>query len=127
MMTDPIADFLTRIRNAVRAGHEKVEIPASRIKAGICRVLKEEGYIRSFKVIVKSQSDMRLKIAFRENAIVGLQRVSKPGLRRYRGYQKIPRVLSGLGTSVLSTSKGVISSRKAREMKVGGEVLCHVW
>ena len=127
MMTDPIADFLTRIRNAVRAGHDRVEVPASRIKAGICRVLKEEGYIKSFKIIAKSNSDLRLKILFKQNAIVDLQRVSRPGLRRYSGYQKMPRVLSGLGVSVLSTSKGVLSSRKAKHMKIGGEVLCNVW
>ena len=127
MMTDPIADFLTRIRNAVRAGHDRVEIPASKMKAGICRVFKEEGYIRSFNVIVKSKSDIRLKVLFKEKAIVGLERVSRPGLRRYSGHQTIPRVLSGLGVSVLSTSRGVLSSRKAKEMKVGGEVLCNVW
>ena len=127
MMTDPIADFLTCIRNAVSAGHDRVELPASKIKAGICRVLKEEGYIKSFKIIAKSHSDIKLKILFRENAIVGLGRVSRPGLRRYSGYQDMPRVLSGLGVSILSTSKGVISSRKAKAMKVGGEILCQVW
>ena len=127
MMTDPIADFLTRIRNAVRAGHDRVEIPASKMKAGICRVLKEEGYIKSFNVIAKSKSDIRLKILFKEKALVGLERVSRPGLRRYSGHQTIPRVLSGLGVSVLSTSKGVLSSRKAKEIKVGGEVLCKIW
>ena len=126
-MTDPIADFLTRIRNAVRAGHDRVEIPASKMKAGICRVLKEEGYIKSFKILAKSNSDIRLKILFKENAIVGLRRVSKPGLRRYSSYQTMPRVLSGLGINVLSTSKGVLSSRKAKTMKVGGEILCQVW
>ena len=127
MMTDPIADFLTRIRNAVRAGHNRVELPASKIKAGICRVLKEEGYVKSFKIIVKSNSDIRLKVLFRENAIVGLKRVSRPGLRRYSGYQDMPRVLSGLGVNILSTSKGVLSSRKAKALKVGGEILCQVW
>ena len=127
MMTDPIADFLTRVRNAVRAGHGRVELPASKIKAGICRVLKEEGYVKSFKVIAKSNSDIRLKVIFKENAIVGLKRVSKPGLRRYSGYQTMPRVLSGLGINILSTSKGVLSSRKAKTMKVGGEILCQVW
>ena len=127
MMTDPVADFLTRIRNAVMAKHDRIEIPASKLKAGICRVLKEEGYIKSFKVIAKSKSDIRLKILFKEGAIVGLKRVSKPGLRRYSSYQKMPRVLSGLGVSVFSTSKGVISSRKAKSMKVGGEILCHIW
>ena len=127
MVTDPIADFLTRIRNAVKAGHDRVELPASKIKAGICRVLKEEGYIKSFKVIAKTPSKIRLKILFKEEAIVGLQRVSRPGIRRYNGYQKMPRVLSGLGVNILSTSKGVISSRKAKEMKIGGEILCRVW
>ena len=127
MMTDPIADFLTRIRNAVSAGHDRVELPASKIKAGICRVLKEEGYVKSFKIIAKSSSDLRLKIIFRKDAIVGLRRVSRPGLRRYSGYHDMPRVLSGLGINVLSTSKGVLSSRQARVMKVGGEVLCQVW
>ena len=127
MMTDPIADFLTRIRNAVMAGFDRVEIPASKVKAGICRVMKEEGYIKSFKVIVKSSSDIRLKVIFKKEAIVGLRRVSTPGLRRYSSYRTMPRVLSGLGMSVVSTSKGIISSRKAKEMKVGGEVLCHIW
>ena len=127
MITDPVADFLTRIRNAVMAKHDRVELPASKLKAGICRVLKEEGYIKSFKVIAKSKSDIRLKILFKENAIVGLKRVSRPGLRRYSRYQKMPRVLSGLGVSVLSTSKGVLSSRKAKFMKLGGEVLCYIW
>ena len=127
MMTDPIADFLTRIRNALMAGHDRVEVPASKIKAGICRVLKEEGFIKSFKVLAKSESDIRLKIILKPNALVGLKRISRPGLRTYSGYRGMPRVLSGLGVSVLSTSKGVLSSRKAKEVKVGGEVLCHVW
>ena len=127
MMTDPVADFLTRVRNAVMAKHDRVEIPASKLKAGICRVLKEEGYIKSFKVIAKSKSDIRLKILLKEDAIVGLKRVSRPGLRRYSGYQKMPRVLSGLGVSVFSTSRGVISSRKVKSVKVGGEILCYVW
>lgn len=127
MMTDPVADFLTRVRNGIHAGHDKVEVPASKLKAGIARVLKEEGYIKSFKVIAKSKSDIRLKIVLKPDAIVGLTRVSRPGLRNYAGYKATPRVLSGLGVSVISTSKGVISSRKARELKIGGEVLCNVW
>ncbi len=127
MMTDPISDFLTRIRNAIRAGHDRVEIPGSKVKAGIARVLKEEGYIKSFKIHAKSKSDIRIKILLKENSIQGLQRVSRPGLRSYAGYQSVPRVLSGLGISVLSTSKGVVSNRKAKELKVGGEVLCKVW
>lgn len=127
MMTDPIADMLTRIRNAIMAGHEKLELPASKLKAGVCRVLKEEGYIRSFKILVKGDNDICLKVTLRPDAIVGIQRFSRPGLRQYRGYRNLPRVISGLGISVLSTSHGVISSREAKKKKVGGEVLCHVW
>lgn len=127
MMTDPVADMLTRIRNANSAGHDKVEFPASKIKANICKVLKEEGYIKSFKIIAKSKTDVNIKIALKEDALVGLERVSKPGLRIYKGYREMPRVLSGLGISVVSTSKGIISSRKANSLKLGGEVLCNVW
>lgn len=127
MMTDPIADMLTRVRNAINAGHDRVEIPASKLKASICKVMKEEGYIRSFKIIAKSKSDIKLKVLLKEDAIVGLKRVSKPGLRQYKGYTEIPRVISGLGTAILSTSKGVISDREARKAKVGGEVLCNIW
>lgn len=126
-MTDPIADMLTRIRNAIRAGHDRVEFPASKIKANICSVMKKEGYIKSFKIIAKSKSDIRIKVLLKENAIVGLERVSKPGLRQYAGYGEIPRVISGLGTSILSTSKGVLSAKDAKNSKVGGEILCNVW
>lgn len=127
MMTDPIADMLTRMRNAIKAGHDRVEFPASKMKAGICKVLKDEGFIKSFKIIAKTPADIRLKVVFKEGAIVGLQRVSTPGLRRYAGYQGTPRVISGLGTSILSTSKGIISTREAKKLKVGGEVICNVW
>lgn len=127
MMTDPIADLLTRIRNANKAGIDKVFIPASKIKANICRVLKDEGFIKSYKIIAKASNDIQLKIYLKENAIAGLERVSRPGLRRYSGYDEVPRVISGLGISVLSTSKGVLSSRTAKRMKVGGEILCNVW
>jgi small subunit ribosomal protein S8 len=127
MMTDPIADMLTRMRNALNAGHDRVEIPASKMKANICKVLKDEGYIRSFKIIAKEKSDIRLKVLLKDNAIVGLKRFSKPGLRQYRGYADMPRVLSGLGISVVSTSQGVMSSREAKSKKLGGEVLCNVW
>ena len=89
--------------------------------------MKEEGYIRSFKIVAKAANDIRIKVALKEDSIVGLQRVSKPGLRQYRGYSEIPRVISGLGTSILSTSKGVISDREARKQKVGGEVICNIW
>jgi len=127
MMTDPLADMLTRTRNALMAGHEKVEIPASKLKAAVCKVLKEEGYIRSFKIVVKDKSDIRLKLAFKPGAMVGLKRFSRPGLRQYRKYNEFPRVMSGLGISVVSTSQGVLSSREAKRKKVGGEVLCNIW
>lgn len=127
MMTDPIADMLTRMRNALSAGHDRVEFPANKMKAGICKVLKDEGYIKSFKIIAKSQSDIKLKVVFKDEAIVGLKRVSKPGLRQYRGYSEIPRVLSGLGTTIVSTSHGIVSDREAKNRKIGGEVLCSVW
>jgi len=127
MMTDPVADMLTRIRNGIKAGHDRVEFPASKMKAGICKVLKEEGYIQSFKVIAKTKSDIRLKVVFKDDAIKGLKRYSRPGLRQYRGYDEIPRVLSGLGTAIVSTSKGIVSDRYAKQNKVGGEILCTVW
>lgn len=127
MMTDPVADMLTRIRNAISAGHSNTEFPASKLKAGLCKVLKEEGYIKSFKIIAKEKNDIKLKVAFKDNAIVGIKRFSKPGLRQYRGYRDMPRVISGLGTSVVSTSQGVVSSKEARKRKIGGEVLFTVW
>jgi len=127
MMTDPIADMLTRIRNAITAGFDRVEFPASKIKASICKVLKDEGYIRSFKIVAKEKNDIRIKVLFKENAIVGLTRVSRPGLRQYRGYDSMPRVISGLGISVVSTSHGVISSKEARKRKAGGEIICNIW
>lgn len=127
MMTDPIADMLTRMRNALGAGHDRVELPASKLKANVCKVLKDEGYIRSFKIIAKEKSDIRIKVLLKDGAIVGLKRFSKPGLRQYRGYNDMPRVLSGLGISVVSTSQGVMSSREAKTKKLGGEVLCSIW
>ncbi len=127
MMTDNIADMLTRIRNALMAGHDRVEFPASKAKANICKVLKDEGYIKSFKIIAKEKSDIRLKVLLKEDAIVGIERFSRPGLRQYRGYDDMPRVLSGLGISIVSTSQGVMSSRECKKKKVGGEVLCNVW
>jgi small subunit ribosomal protein S8 len=127
MMTDPIADMLTRMRNGMNAGHDRVEFPASKLKANVCKVLKDEGFIRSFKIIAKEKSDIRIKVLFKEDAIVGIERYSKPGLRQYRGYREMPKVLSGLGVSVISTSQGVMSSREAKAKKVGGEILCSVW
>lgn len=127
MQTDPISNMLTIIRNGNSAGHEKVEFPASKIKAAICKVLKDEGYIKSFKIVAKAPNDIKIKVSLKEGAIVGLSRVSRPGLRQYRGYTDIKRVMSGLGISIVSTSKGVMSSAEARKNKVGGEVLCNVW
>jgi small subunit ribosomal protein S8 len=128
MMTDPIADMLTRMRNALIAGHDRVEFPASKIKAGICKVLKEEGYIRSFKILVRETSNTSIKVLFKdEKALVGVKRVSRPGLRQYRGYREMPRVISGLGVSIVSTSQGILSSREAKRRKLGGEILCNVW
>jgi small subunit ribosomal protein S8 len=126
MMTDPVADMLTRIRNGARAGHTKVDIPASKIKANICKVLKEEGFIKNFKLVAADER-LNIRVGIKEEAIVGIQRVSKPGLRVYKGYKEMPRVLSGLGVSIVSTSAGIVSSRKAKAMKLGGEVLCNVW
>jgi len=128
MMTDPIADMLTRMRNALKAQKDRVEFPASKIKAGICKVLKDEGYIKSFKILVKDKGDVRLRVVFKEEgALSGLQRASRPGLRNYCGHLNMPKVISGLGISILSTSKGVMSSREAIRKKVGGEVLCNIW
>jgi small subunit ribosomal protein S8 len=126
MMTDPLADMLTRIRNGMKASHTKVDMPASKMKANVAKVLKEEGFIKNFKIIAKDNT-LTLRVGLKEDAIVGIQKVSKPGLRIYKGYKDMPRVLSGLGVSVVSTSSGIVSSRKAKAMKLGGEVLCNVW
>lgn len=130
-MTDPIADLLTRIRNAVKEGHEKVEIPASRLKANVVRVLKEEGYIRNFR-LMREDGRPVLKVYLKyleggSSVIQGIRRVSRPGLRRYVGYQEMPRPLGGAGIAIVSTSKGVITGHRARTQKVGGEILCEVW
>ncbi|MFV0315955.1 MAG: 30S ribosomal protein S8 [Microthrixaceae bacterium] len=132
-MTDPIADMLTRIRNANTAMHDEVRMPSSKQKVALAEVLKREGYIVDFKVSddPNSPSDLLsidLKYsADRRRVISGLRRVSKPGLRVYRKHNDIERVLGGLGVAVLSTSKGLMSDREARRRRVGGEVLCHVW
>lgn len=127
MQTDPIANMLTIIRNGNAAKHEKVEFPASKLKAAICKVLKDEGYIRSFKIIAKAPNDVKIKVTLKESALIGLSRISRPGLRHYSSYSDMTRVMSGLGISIVSTSKGVMSSREAKKNKVGGEVLCNVW
>jgi small subunit ribosomal protein S8 len=127
MVTDSVANMLTQIRNASMVNIDKIEVPASKFKAGICKVLKDEGFIKSFKIVAKSPSDIKIKVSLKEGAIVGIQKVSTPGLRIYKGYNDIPRVLSGLGISILSTSSGLMSSRQAKAKKLGGEIICNVW
>lgn len=130
-MTDPIADMLTRIRNALKASHEFVNIPSSKLKINVARILKAEGYIKNFRVISDGPlRSIRIFLKYDKNGgpvIDGLQKVSKPSCRVYRGYQEIPKVLDGYGIHVVSTPKGVITDNDARKMKVGGEILCAVW
>ncbi|ADY29981.1 MULTISPECIES: 30S ribosomal protein S8 [Cellulophaga] len=132
MVTDPIADYLTRVRNASRAGHRVVEIPASNLKTEITKILFDQGYILSYKVIedaVQGTIKIALKYnkATKEPVIKKIQRVSKPGLRKYAGSSDLPRVLNGLGIAIVSTSHGVMTSKQAKLEKVGGEVLCYVY
>lgn len=131
MMTDPVADMLTRVRNASSAEHEKVDIPASKLKVRIAEILKAEGFIKNFRVITDSkQGTLRVYLKYgagNEKIIGGLVRVSKPGRRTYATADKIPSVLGGMGVAILSTSKGVFTDRESRKQKVGGEVLCYVW
>lgn len=131
-MTDPIADYLTRLRNAIRANHRIVEIPASNIKKEITKVLMDKGFIRNYKFEDDGvQGKIRIALKYnsqsKKSAIEHLERVSKPGLRKYAQADALPRVLNGLGIAILSTSKGVISDKEAKEQKVGGEVLCYVY
>ncbi|AQG82015.1 30S ribosomal protein S8 [Spirosoma montaniterrae] len=132
MNTDPIADYLTRVRNAIRAKHRVVEIPASNIKKEITKVLYDKGYIQNYK-FDDSTPQGTIKIALKYNpttkqpAIVDLQRISRPGLRQYRGADNLPRILNGLGIAILSTSKGVMTDKEAKTLNVGGEVLCYVY
>ena len=130
-ITDPIADMLTRIRNAGAARHATVEVPASSMKKAIAQILLDEGYIKGFEVVnegVQGVIKITLKYnAGKEKAISGLRRVSKPGLRVYAGADELPRVLKGLGVAIVSTSKGVMTVKKARELHVGGEVLAFIW
>ena len=131
-MTDPIADYLTRIRNAMRVNHRIVEIPASNLKKEMTKVLHDKGYIQNFK-FENAPPQGSIKIALKYDpltklpAIASLKRISKPGLRKYTNADKLPRVLNGLGIAILSTSKGVISDKEARKLKIGGEVLCYVY
>ena len=130
-MTDPIADMLTRIRNAVKVGHSTVVMPASSLKTEIARVLREEGYIRGFDVQDdKGKRSLRVQLRYAEKKqpiLMGIKRVSRPGLRVYTKQAQIPRVFGGVGTAILSTPRGVMTGEQARRLGVGGEVLCHVW
>jgi len=132
MVTDPIADFLTRVRNAIKAKHRIVEVPSSNLKKSLTKVLHEKGYILNYK-FEENDAQGTIKIALKYDpvsktpAISKLERISKPGLRKYAGAEKLPRVLNGLGIAVMSTSKGVITDKEARNLNVGGEVLCYVY
>ena len=137
-MTDPISDMITRIRNAVTAKHTRVDMPASKLKAEIARILQDEGYIQGFRLIEQPPDKagrqprqiIRLFLKYGphgEKVITGLERISRPGRRVYLGVQDVPHVLGGLGTSILTTSRGVMTGRAARKAGVGGEVLCNVW
>ncbi len=130
-LTDPIADMLTRIRNALMAGHDSVLVPASKVKLVLARILKEEGFITEYELLRgKPQRVMKLRLRYMDDgepAISGLKRVSRPGLRVYVGSNEIPRLYGGMGVALLSTHEGVLTGRKARSHGVGGELLCYIW
>lgn len=132
MQTDPIADFLTRIRNAAAAKHQRVDVPASKLKTEIARILKEEGYIATFKLVDDNKTRKTLRVFLkytpdRKSVITGLKRMSRPGARLYVGSADIRQVVGGLGISILTTPKGLMSGRAARKSRIGGELLCEVW
>ncbi|MBP5259199.1 MAG: 30S ribosomal protein S8 [Paludibacteraceae bacterium] len=131
-MTDPIADYLTRLRNAIKAGHRVVEVPASNLKKEVTKILFDQGFILNYKFVEDGpQGTIKIALKYDQsnkvNAIKGLERVSKPGLRTYTSHKDLPRVLNGLGIAIISTSKGVMTDKQAREENVGGEVLCYVY
>ena len=131
-MTDPIADYLTRLRNAIQAKHRVVEVPASNLKKEITKILFDKGYILNFKFVEEGpQGTIKIALKYdpqtKVSAIQSLKRVSRPGLRKYTGYKDMPRVINGLGIAVISTSKGVMTDKEAADLKVGGEVLCYVY
>ncbi len=129
-MTDPIADYLTRLRNAIKAGHKVVDVPASNLKKELTRILFEQGYILNYKFEEDGpQGNIKIALKYDQkvNAIKKLERVSTPGLRKYSSSKELPRVLNGLGIAIISTSKGVMTDKEAREQNVGGEVLCYVY
>jgi small subunit ribosomal protein S8 len=131
LQTDPIADMLARIRNANKALHEEVRIPSSRMKESIAQILRDEGYVRDYRIEKgESYDTLVIELKFgrnRERVITGLRRVSRPGRRVYAGKDRLPRVLGGMGTAILSTSKGLVTSRRAQEEGIGGEVVCFIW
>ena len=130
VVSDPIADMLTRIRNAQQAKREIVEMPGSRMKAEIARILKEEGYVSEFEVEGSPKTVVSIALKYTDDGdgvIRGIRRMSTPGLRKFCGWKEIPRVLGGLGTSIISTSQGVMSGREARRRKLGGELVCTIW
>ena len=131
-MTDPIADYLTRLRNAIQAKHKVVEIPASNLKKEITKILFDKGYILNYKFIEEGpQGSIKIALKYnpqtKESAIQSLKRISRPGLRKYTGYKDMPRVINGLGIAVISTSKGVMTNKEAADLKIGGEVLCYIY
>ena len=131
-MTDPIADMLTRIRNANTAKHDTVDVPSSKMKLAIAKILLDEGYIKSYELVENGKfNDIRITLKYgaskNKKIISGLQRISKPGLRVYANKEELPKVLGGLGVAIISTNKGVITDKEARKLGVGGEVLCFVW
>jgi small subunit ribosomal protein S8 len=129
-VTDPIADYLTRVRNASRAKKPRVEIPSSKMKVGLTEILKDTGYVIDYEIIDDNkQKKINLVLKYKNGipAITGLKRISKPGLRVYRAADKLPRVLNGLGTAIISTPKGLLTDRDARNQLVGGEVICYIW
>jgi len=129
-MTDPIADMLTMMRNAIKAKKELVDIPASNLKRAIVKILKDENYISNYKIIRDNKQNI-IRIFFKykngESVISHLERVSKPGKRIYKGWKEIPKVINGLGIAIVSTSKGVLTDSQARKLKVGGEIICYIW
>lgn len=129
-VTDPISDFLLRIRNASKAKKLRVEIPSSKMKQGLAEILKKENYIHDYSIVEDNkQSFLKIQLKYRDglSAITGLKRISKPGLRIYKDSSELPRVYNGLGTAVISTSKGLLTDKEARALAIGGEVICYIW
>ncbi len=129
-VTDPISDFLLRIRNASKAKKLRVEIPASKMKQGLAEILKKESYIHDYSIVEDNkQNIIRIQLKYRDglSAITGLKRISKPGLRVYKNSEELPKVYNGLGTAIISTSKGLLTDKEARALAIGGEVICYIW